>query len=695
MEFLHFIGRFHPLVLHLPIGFLLMAAILEWVQRRSPQNSMQAAVGVALLATMISAITAAVFGYWLSLEDGYSGELLDWHKWLGIGFAISTIILYRLHQIRSTNPAQKSYFLPALGVSLFLMSAAGHYGGMLTHGTDYLTEKAPAILGGSNQTDGTEIDLSELDSAVVFVNFIQPILKSKCTSCHNAGKVKGELMLHSIEGIQKGGENGAVLVAHQLDQSPLVQRIRLPMEDEEHMPPDGKKQITDEELALLEWWISEGADFEKKVAECQQPENIRAILEAKVTPPNGIYALNISPLGDRKIQAMQAQGIPVYSVSMESPFVEVDFSGNGGLSKESLQVLKKSSEQLARLDLSRSNCDDELVSIVAKLPHLTHLNLGNTLITNRGLKHLQELEYLEYLNLFGTAVNDSAIVSIEKLPNLKRLFLWNTKVTESGVAQLQKTNPNLMIDNGRENDPTFASAKMKPPQILADQEMFNDTVSVELQFNFAGADLYYTLDGSDPDSTSLRYEAPFTLEQSTTVKAIAHKPGWDVSESSEKQFIKVKYQAKVVNLTPPHERYSGKGAATLTDFTKGTVTFQDGAWLGYQKQDMEATLDLGKITEVSRITVSALENAGAWIFFPKGLKTWVSKDGKSYQPMADLSYDAPAEPTDPTLKNFSAPFSPTMARFVKVKVESNLVNPSWHPAPGEPCWIFVDEILVE
>ncbi len=694
MELIHLLGRFHPLVLHLPIGFLVMAALFEFLQRRSEQQSLQQATSIALLGTMISAILAAALGYLLSLEDGYAGELLDQHKWLGIGFALSSAVLYWLQKRRIKNPKRPSFFLPFLGFSFLLMSAAGHYGGMLTHGTNYLTEPLENLLGATD-AETPQMDLSQLDSAVVFTQFIQPILKAKCTSCHNAGKLKGELMLHSIEGIKKGGENGAVLVARQVENSPLVQRIKLPKEEEEHMPPDGKKQITEDELALLEWWIAEGGDFEKKVGQYQQPDNIRTILEALVTPPNGIYALDIAPLSDRKLTALQEQGMPLFALSRESPFIEADFSGQDDLNARQLSQLKKSSQQLTKLDFSRSNCNDELLQIVTKLPHLTHLNLSKTKISNAGLRHLEGLEYLEYLNLFGTSINDSALVHLEQLPNLQRLYLWNTQVTEAGINQLQQLHPHLMIDDGREDDPAFAKATMKPPQILAEKEMFNDTVQVELKFNFTGANLYYTLDGTAPDTNALLYTAPLTLNQTTTIKAIAHKPGWDISEMSEKRLIKVKYRPKVVNLTTPNERYSGNGAKTLTDFTKGTMSFQDGSWLGYQKKHLEALLDLGKPVEVSRVTVSALENAGSWIFFPKGIKVWTSQDGKNYQSAASTSLGAPLAASDPAIKNFPLNFASTMARFVKVKVESNLVNPDWHPAPGEPCWIFVDEILVE
>ncbi|GJM31269.1 MAG: hypothetical protein DHS20C18_02700 [Saprospiraceae bacterium] len=699
MEFLHFIGRFHPLVLHLPIGFLLMGVILEWWSRRTNNAQLRPAVGISLLATMVSAIFTAGLGYFLSLEGGYSGTILDWHKWLGFAFAVSSIVLYWLHQNRIKTDKKQAYFFPFLLFSVLLMSVAGHYGGMLTHGSDFLTENAPSpikkLLGQDDPDAVNEMDLSELDSAVVFTNFIQPILKAKCTSCHNPGKLKGELLLHSIEGIKKGGENGAVFVAHKPDESPMTQRIRLPKEAEEHMPPDGKKQVTEEELALLEWWVEQGADFGKKVGECEQPEKIRTILEAKVKPPNGIYALNISKISDRKLAAIQDEGIPLFAVSRESPFLEADFSAKKDINPDQLRKLKKSSDQLIQLDLSRSNCTDEMLAEVKNLPHLTHLNLSKTKITNKGIKHLQGLKYLEYLNLYDTGVNDSCLVVIQQMPGLQRLYLWNTQISKEGIAQLQQQMPTLMINNGEEDDPTFASAQLKPPMILTSKTLFSDTVNVNLKLNFSGAKFYYTLDGSDPDTNSILYTKPFTLDQTATVKTISHKPGWSLSKVNEQQFIKVKYQAKVVNLTTPNEKYAGKGAETLTDFSKGTLVFLDGAWLGYEKKHLETVLDLGAPKEVSRITVSALEDSNSWIFFPKGLRAWVSKDGKNYQPVLSKTFDGSTEPNDPRIQNFSEAFATTTARFVKVKIESALTTPPWHAAPGQPCWLFVDEVLVE
>ena len=88
---------------------------------------------------------------------------------------------------------------------------------------------------------------------------IAPILERTCTNCHNPDKTKGELLLTTREGLDRGGENGVVVVAGKPDDSPLLQRCLLPVDHDDHMPPDGKKQPTAAELELLRAWIVAGA----------------------------------------------------------------------------------------------------------------------------------------------------------------------------------------------------------------------------------------------------------------------------------------------------------------------------------------------------------------------------------------------------------------------------------------------------
>ena len=104
---------------------------------------------------------------------------------------------------------------------------------------------------------------------------------------------------------------------------------------------------------------------------------------------------------------------------------------------------------------------------------------------------------------------------------------------------------------------------------------------------------------------------------------------------------------------------------------------------------------MGEKVNLSNVNVSALESTASYIFFPKQIKVWLSKTGNKYQLAANQNIPTTHEPQPPSLKNFLLEFDEQEARYIKIEVKSNLQNPDWHPAPGAPCWIFIDEILVD
>jgi uncharacterized membrane protein/mono/diheme cytochrome c family protein len=691
MDLLNFLGRLHPLILHLPIGFLVMTLVMEWAARKERFGFLQPAVPIALLLTALTAVPTALFGYLLSWEGGYDESLLAWHMWPGFALALTSAGLY---YAKTRRP---EFYTPLLYLSVPLLLITGHFGGSLTHGSDYLTEYAPGFVKKiAGHSAGETIAIENLDSAVVFAALAQPILNKKCAGCHNPGKLKGGLDLSRAEGIEKGGENGPVLTAGRSLESELIMRILLPEKHEKHMPPSGKEQLSADELALLQWWIDSDAGFEKKVAECETPQGVKGILETITNQPQGVLALNVRPLSERRLKELQQAGIRLQPMAQGSPFLEADLSRRDTLVGNLIQQLRKASRQVVSLNLSRSKINDDAVASVSKLGHLSQLDLNNTAITDQALRHLRGLRYLERLNLYNTLITDEGLAVLENLKSLKNLYLWQTGVTEEGVRKLSEKLPRLKVSMGMENDTTFKSVQLKAPAILAEKEIFQDSIQVELELNFRGVDIRYTLDGSNPDSSSLLYSTPFFISSTTMIKAVSLKKGWQSSDVAEKQLVRVRYKPAAIALAnPPDPRYAGEGGKTLTDFTRGTVRFQEGAWLGWEGKHFTVTLDLGEVKEVSGVTVGALEDTQSWIFFPKGMKVWVSQDGISFRKVAENRYPTAQEPEPGRLRNFTENFTSAKGRYVRVLVESNLANPAWHPGAGRPCWVFVDEILVE
>src|SRR5436190_20152806 len=131
-----FFGHFHVVLVHLPIGILLLACVIQWLERRPIFSSLHAATSIALLIGMICAILSALTGYLLSFSGDYDEGLVITHQWFGISVAAVSIAMFYYHNKAASFKTQVS-----ISILLFvLIIITGHLGGSLTHGADYITK---------------------------------------------------------------------------------------------------------------------------------------------------------------------------------------------------------------------------------------------------------------------------------------------------------------------------------------------------------------------------------------------------------------------------------------------------------------------------------------------------------------------------------------------------------------------------
>lgn len=459
-DFIVFLGRFHPLFLHLPIGFLVLAVMLELASRTEKYGSLKPAVGFTLLLGALSALVAAILGLMLAQDGGYSEELLSIHKWLGIAlvvFSFGAWILYEQKEKKQTANLKKAY-IGSLVLMMAFLGGAGHYGGSLTHGTTYLTQNMPnglRKLVGLPVQEGPKL-ITNLNEAEVFSDIIHPILEMRCNSCHNASKKKGELQMHTMEAFKKGGENGDVFVAGDPTKSMMMQRVHLPESDEEHMPPKGKTQLTPEQIALMEWWIGEGAPFDKKVAEVAIASDIDAILQTLVDPNANkseveiLLADGTSAPDQEKLNAFKSQGVMIKALSNNSNWLQVTIDKNLPVAELLSELSTAFPDQVTWLDLKETPITDAALAPISNFKHLTRLRLEKTGITNEAMGHLQGLNYLEFLNIYGSKVGDQGIEKLADLRNLRRLYAWESAVTAEGAKKLEEKMLQLEVNLGFE-----------------------------------------------------------------------------------------------------------------------------------------------------------------------------------------------------------------------------------------------------
>ncbi len=284
-----FLGHFHPLLVHLPIGGLVLLACLEVVAWWTRWKDAAQNRNWILTFAFGSALAAAVCGCMLSQTGGYDSSLLNWHRALGL--AVSATCGLTLLLLRQKD-WQRAYRF-SLAVTLLLLAAAGDFGGSLTHGRGFLTANAPsavrALLGHSSAPEISRRVSFPLTQQPVFSSVIQPILRERCATCHGPEKHKADLRLDSLAGLRQGGQDGPVIKPGQAKDSILIQRISLPLDAEGHMPPEGHAQPTAEEIALLKWWINAGTPVAETVDALKTAPEIKRFLEVvsrKAEPQN-------------------------------------------------------------------------------------------------------------------------------------------------------------------------------------------------------------------------------------------------------------------------------------------------------------------------------------------------------------------------------------------------------------------------
>lgn len=262
------LGRFHPLLVHFPIGILVLAFFLEGLTIGGKRKGLHEGIRWMVYAGSLFALFSVVSGYFLRSYEAYSGQLVDYHQYLGVVTALlaslTAILLYQTQRQKLKN---RLWYRISLGSTVATLILAGHFGASLTHGSDYLSSVLPG-----KQTDydptttstllrdltgSEELSIEQLDQLNLEV---RAIFAHNCYQCHNENKQKGGLVLDNKAAVFRGGESGVVVVPNDSQDSELYRRISLPVNHEEVMPKKGKVLKADE-IALVQLWIEQGAHW--------------------------------------------------------------------------------------------------------------------------------------------------------------------------------------------------------------------------------------------------------------------------------------------------------------------------------------------------------------------------------------------------------------------------------------------------
>lgn len=246
-------GRTHLAVLHFPVALLGVAAALELLQVRAPSEVRAAVIRVLVRVGAASAVLAALTGWVHASEEPLgrtAAELLDCHRWLGMTCALLAVAAVVLRSRARTV---------ALVASALLALVGGHLGGELVHGEGYLIDPLRTDPAPNSSDEASSRSAAAKSEEPTFAD-VHAVFQARCIECHGPLKQKGDLRLDAVEPSWfEPGEFGTLVVRGDPAASELVRRMRLPLEDEDHMPPKKKPQHGPDELALVERWIRAGA----------------------------------------------------------------------------------------------------------------------------------------------------------------------------------------------------------------------------------------------------------------------------------------------------------------------------------------------------------------------------------------------------------------------------------------------------
>ena len=689
-EIVKYLGKFHPLVLHLPIGSLLMTFLLVVISKLQ-KSSLEKAIRIGVDFSFFGALTATILGYFLSLNDTYGIENLEPHLFAGLITLFLTFSLCISHRLQG----KENLFISLFVMTVIALSITGHKGAMITHGEDYL---APEAFFEEPQIEKLK------DSIHLYEKVVSVIFEDKCVSCHNGSKSKNNLRLDSYDLMMRGGNLGSLFDTDQPEKGLLVKYISLPMEDKLHMPPKNKAQLSDNEKWLLNHWVNSGAYRKSTYTKIDDEDLLKnqlisfLNLEKKVKQARGDVLVKLVAMGFR-----------VNPNAIGDNFLKAKFIKTK-LKSEHIKFLTKIKQQLVELDLSNSSFNDEMASTLADFKNLRVLRLDRTAISDKALSYLHGSE-LKVLNICNTSVTFSGVSSLLKFTKLKKVYAWNTAIKDEGKTQLSALGSGL-INFGTSN--LFSEKlSLRAPEVNSYNNIFDDSIYVSFEkHQVKNIKIRYTTDGSEPNKNSTLYMDPIKLNNSSILKAKSIKEGWLDSETNEVMFFKndnyvIGYKVKSKtndNYSISHKvDFSFNGnESVLFDNKKGARVYKGtsiedaNTWMGFAKNDFVAEVKIRDSEKVNFITLSMLENLDMKAIFPKRIEIY-GKSNDRWLPINQLEIDLQDHPDD--RKSYFKEF--TLAVNLEGYNEVKIVAVNHFKFPKAPVydrkrkysWIFIDEVI--
>ena len=447
LEIFEFLGSLHPLIVHLPIGFIILTLLVN-ILIKTKNNSVKRIITIGWFFSFISGGIAALFGWFLSDNNYYLESQINIHKWSGIAFLVLTFLIWLLRALNFN--LNKSFKRISNFAILILILITGHYGGEMTHGKGYLMKGLPFINQNKIPTVFLSKKVNSPDSMYVFEDLIYPVFEEKCIACHNEKQEYGGLNMSKYENIIKGGNSGLGIQKGNPYRSLIYKRVSMSQNESNFMPPAGTP-LSFDQVAVLKWWIDNGAKLKTPLTKLRNDENIRSLVEENykldLREKSYIETLNLAPIDENKLEVFKEEKYHWRFLDSEKSLLDVKFIGKK-ITRNDIELLTKLKDNVIWLNLSNCQLKDELLSFLSQFPNLTRLRIQNNNLTDKCIIYTMDIKNLRELNIYGTQVTDASFNVFSKMKKLEKIFLWNSKVTPLGIQKFKTQNPAIEIISG-------------------------------------------------------------------------------------------------------------------------------------------------------------------------------------------------------------------------------------------------------
>ncbi len=284
----------------------------------------------------------------------------------------------------------------------------------------------------------------------------------------------------------------------------------------------------------------------------------------------------------------------------------------------------------------------------------------------------EKLTYMTYPRIYAIAENGWTSESLQQWdhfinrlePHLRRLDLQNIRYATSAF------NVNI-VHRGIENG-----------------------IEITLSTEVNGLDYYYTLDGTEPDSSSFKYRGPFTAYDVLSISARAFMDDQPVGQTSSLSFpIHLGVKGSIRYHTPFLDFKDAAGKNALIDYNYASLTITDDNWQGFGG-DMEVDIVFPEPQMISEVQLTNLRFTISGVYVPESHQVFGCKDGEQYFLLGESKQIDESQTQGRNKVTAKISFDPQEVKSLKIKSKSLNPIPQEHHRAGEASKIYLDEIVI-